>query len=92
MFAATPPTAIAESARRVRACIAAFEQRLARSDWLGGDAFSLADFCVFATFYGLPLSYPDEVNFQRTPHLRDWLARCHARPACSVPSPTAAAS
>jgi hypothetical protein len=34
---------------------------------------------VLATFYGLPLSYPDEVSAAQTPHLFDWLRRCHAR-------------
>ena len=80
MYNATPPADIAESERRVREGIATFEALLAPTGWLAGDAFSLADICVFATFYGLPLSYPDEVNAERTPNLFAWLRRCHTRP------------
>ncbi len=80
MFQTTPPEDLAESRRRVAEGIDRFERLLAKSDWLAGNSFSIADIGVFATFYGLPLSYPELVNEERTPHLWGWLARCHARP------------
>jgi hypothetical protein len=40
---------------------------------------------VFATFYGLPLSYPDEVSAGQTPNPFDWLRRCHARAGLQEP-------
>lgn len=80
MFNRTPAEDIAESQRRVREGIAWFEQLLGETPWLAGARFSLADIGVFATFYGLPLSYPEDVSEERTPRLWDWLRRCHARP------------
>lgn len=80
MFNKTPPSDLGESARRMEQAILHFEALLGASEWLAGDRFSLADINVMATFYGLPTSYPDQVNAERTPHLWDWLRRCHARP------------
>jgi glutathione S-transferase/GST-like protein len=79
MFQATPPEDIAESERRVGVAITRFEAMLGEYPWLAGAAFSLADINVMATFYGLPLSYPEQVNESATPRLWDWLTRCHAR-------------
>jgi glutathione S-transferase/GST-like protein len=80
MYDSTDPADLAESARRVTASFTRFDTLLAQTPWLAGQDFSLADICVFATFYGLPLSYPEEVNPDATPHLWGWLQRCHARP------------
>ena len=79
MFNATPPADLEESRRRVSEAIARFERWLSESEWLAGDSFSLADINVFATFYGLPLSYPEDVTDAVTPRLMAWLRRCHAR-------------
>lgn len=79
MYDSTDPADIEESARRVKASFATFEALLAKTPWLAGPDFSLADICVFATFYGLPLAYPDDVTPDATPHLWDWLRRCHER-------------
>lgn len=79
MFNSTPPEDLAESARRISEAIVRFEQWLGETRWLAGDAFSLADINVFATFYGLPGSYADEVNDAATPNLMGWLRSCHAR-------------
>jgi GST-like protein len=79
MYDSTDPAELAESVRRVTASFAHFEALLAKTPWLAGPDFSLADICVFATFYGLPFAYPDEVTAQKTPHLWDWLQRCHER-------------
>jgi glutathione S-transferase/GST-like protein len=80
MYQSTDPADLEESVRRVTAAIARFETMLGETPWLAGADFSPADICVFATFYGLPGSYPDDVTAEKTPHLWDWLRRCHARP------------
>ena len=80
MFNRTPPGDLTESARRVAQAIAEFDALLAETPYLAGPEFSLADINVMATFYGLPVSQPEQVNAQATPHLWDWLCRCHARP------------
>ena len=80
MFQSTPPEDIAESERRVSDAIRRFDGHLSRQEWLAGEAFSLADICVFATFYGLPLAREHEVNDEASPHLMRWLRACHARP------------
>jgi glutathione S-transferase/GST-like protein len=80
MFQATPPEDIAESERRVADAIRRFDGILGREEWLAGADFSLADICVFATFYGLPLAREEEVGDAATPHLMRWLRACHARP------------
>ena len=79
MFDSTDAADLAESARRVTASFARFEALLAETPWLAGADFSIADIGVFATFYGLPLAYPDAVSPGATPHLWDWLRRCHSR-------------
>jgi glutathione S-transferase len=58
--------------------LAWLERELATRDWFAGDAFSAAD---------VMMSFPLEAARsragldQRYPHLLDWLARIHARPA-----------
>jgi glutathione S-transferase/GST-like protein len=79
MFGKTPQADLDESARRIAHSFDVFESVLAESPYLAGDAFSLADINVMATFYHLPQSYPDAVNDGRRPHLMAWLRRCHAR-------------
>jgi glutathione S-transferase/GST-like protein len=79
MFDATPAADLAESARRISEGIRWFEQLLDEAEWLAGPEFSLADICAIATFYGLPATYPDEVNDVAAPGLMHWLRRCHAR-------------
>jgi len=80
MFNETPPEELAESARRISQGIRWFEGLLSETLWLAGESFSLADIGAMASFYGLPATYPDEVNDAATPQLMDWLRRCHARP------------
>jgi len=80
MFNKTPQADLEESQRRVAKAIGHFETLLGQTPWLAGDEYSLADINVMATFYGLPTNYADQVNAEATPHLWDWLRRCHARP------------
>ncbi|MDB5662849.1 MAG: glutathione S-transferase [Sphingomonas bacterium] len=80
MFDKTPAADLAESQRRIADAITRFDRMLGETPWLAGDSYSLADINVMATFYGLPTNQPDQVNATATPHLWDWLRRCHARP------------
>jgi glutathione S-transferase/GST-like protein len=80
MFQTTPPADIEESHRRVAEAIKRFDNLLGQTEWLAGEAFSLADIGVFATFYGLSQSMEDAVNDPETPNLMRWLRACHARP------------
>lgn len=80
MFNTTAPADIAESERRVSDAVQRFDAILEKLPWLAGESFSLADICVFATFYALPLGYAEQVNDDDAPHLMRWLRRCHARP------------
>jgi glutathione S-transferase/GST-like protein len=81
MFNKTPAADIAESERRIDEGILRFDALLAQTPWLAGEGYSLADINVMATFYGLPIGRPEQVNPIATPYLWDWLYRCHARPA-----------
>lgn len=76
-----PEAEIAESNRRISAGIRTLEAALAEFPYLAGESYSLADIIAMATLYALPLQRPDEANAERTPHLMDWLRRCHQRPA-----------
>lgn len=80
MYQSTDPADLEESSRRVAEAIRRMEHMLGETPYLAGADFSLADICVMATFYGLPNTQPDDVTPEKTPHLWDWLRRCHARP------------
>lgn len=80
MFNTTPQADLDESARRVAVAIRHFDDLLGRTPWLAGADYSLADINVMATFHSMPAGYPEQVNAAATPHLWDWLRRCHARP------------
>jgi glutathione S-transferase len=68
---------LAETADKVEAA-------LDGSDWLVGNRFSLADIAMFAMAVGMPRSYPDLVDAQRTPRMIAWLDRMRARPGVAA--------
>jgi glutathione S-transferase len=71
-----------ENARgRVREALERMEATLARSEWLVGDMFSIADINAFALAWPLPKLMPDDVNAQKTPGIKAWLQRTASRPA-----------
>jgi glutathione S-transferase/GST-like protein len=71
-----------ENARgRVREALERMEEALARSEWLVGDMFSIADINAFALAWPLPKLIPDDVNVQKTPSIKAWLQRAATRPA-----------
>jgi glutathione S-transferase len=70
---------IAQAKERIGLAIAKVEERLAASDWLAGDAFSLADIAVFAYAHYLPKLLPDVIG--QSPRTDAWLRRVADRPA-----------
>jgi GST-like protein len=72
---------LAESGRRVAYCIDILEEHLARSTWIAGDSYSLADINGFNLGYALPLSQPDRCNDEQSPRIMEWLRRIYERPA-----------
>ncbi|WP_305097910.1 glutathione S-transferase family protein [Croceibacterium aestuarii] len=80
MFQSTAEEELVESERRLTDAVERFAAILDRQQWLVGEVFSLADICVFATFYPLSQSRSDHVNDSETPGLMRWLRRCHERP------------
>jgi glutathione S-transferase len=72
---------LADEMRKVGVSVRKLEARLGESEWLAGDAYSLADICNFAIANGLQYGFADLVNPADTPNLMDWMARIMARPA-----------
>ncbi len=70
-----------ESVRRLGVGIQMLETALAEREWLGSDAYSLADVNGFNLAYALPLSQPNLSNDTLTPHILRWLRAIYARPA-----------
>ena len=66
---------------KVGAWAVEMDRQLARTPYLVGDDYTLADLVAFANFWGLPRTVPEHANAGRTPHYLDWLRRLHRRPA-----------
>lgn len=73
-----------ESTRRVARGILMLEEALSQREWLGSDAYSLADINGFNLAYALPLSQPHLSNDELTPNIMRWLRRIYARPAAKA--------
>jgi glutathione S-transferase/GST-like protein len=73
---------LAEGRRKIAAFVAGeVEPALARTAWLAGEAYTLADCAAFCFVNLLPRLAPDIVNAQVTPATHAWLKRMSARPA-----------
>ena len=72
---------LAEEMRKIGVCVRRLDDRLANSEWLTGDQYTLADICNFAIAAGMQFGFPEFVNAQDTPHLLRWINRIAARPA-----------
>jgi glutathione S-transferase len=70
-----------EEMRKVGVSVRKLEARLGESEWLAGDAYTLADICNFAIANGMQFGFAELVNPSDTPNLMDWMARIMARPA-----------
>ncbi len=77
----TPPAELAESHRRVQEASRRIEAALARSPWIAGPSFSLADIDLL-NFYAFVARWsPEIVNESLTPHTMAWIGRMEERPA-----------
>jgi glutathione S-transferase len=70
-----------DSQRKVELAVRRIEDALAKSEWLVGDAYSLADIDAFAICNSLTVLTPGIVNEAATPRLVAWLKRIRTRPA-----------
>ncbi|MGH8220504.1 MAG: glutathione S-transferase family protein [Steroidobacteraceae bacterium] len=77
----TPPEDVAESHRRISAGAVRIEQALARTHWLAGSSFSLADVDLLNFYAFLAKWSPEVVNERATPRTIDWIGRMEERPA-----------
>lgn len=69
------PEVAAEAAAKLPARLFAIESALAHRTWLADDAFTIADLNLASVLFRGPA-----FGLDRWPKLRDWLARCYARP------------
>ena len=76
-----PKEVLEEEMRKVRFSVDRLEARLATSEWLAGDTYTLADICNFAIANGMQFGFAEVVNKEATPHLLAWIERINARPA-----------
>jgi glutathione S-transferase len=72
------PARITQAVQAMDAELARLEARLARSPWLSGSAFGLADVSWLVNVHRLSLML---YSFKRFPRLAEWLSRCMARPS-----------
>ena len=73
------PAVADEAAKRLGPALILLDGVLAKTPWLVGDHFSVADLNVAAVLSPSRISL---IELGPSPALRDWLARCYARPAC----------
>ena len=71
--------AISAIKQRLGVSLQRFESAFAKSGWLDGSAYSIADIDAFAFLAALPSLTPDLVSEQRTPRISDFLRRMHDR-------------
>jgi glutathione S-transferase len=72
---------LADSRRRLGVSIERMEKALAKSPWLAGATYSLADVNTYSMAAGVPRFFPEFMNPQLTPRSCEWLAAMDARPA-----------
>jgi glutathione S-transferase len=76
-----PQAVLDEEMRKIGVSVRKLEARLAQSEWLAGDSYTLADICNFAIANGMQFGFSDLVNESDTPNLMRWIARINERPA-----------
>ncbi|MDB5683461.1 MAG: protein ligF [Sphingomonas bacterium] len=77
-----PKEVLDEEMRKIGISVKKLEARLAESEWLAGEQYTLADICNFAIANGMQNGFAELVNAADTPNLVQWIARINARPAC----------
>ena len=73
------PEVAADAAAKLPQRLAVLDGALARTSWLAGDEFTIADLNVASVRFRGPAC-----GLDRWPRLRDWHARCYARPAAKA--------
>ena len=79
-----PQDMLDEEMRKIGVSVRKLDDRLAESEWLAADTYSLADICNFAIANGMETGFPDLVNEADTPHLLRWIRQINARPAAKA--------
>jgi glutathione S-transferase len=72
---------LADSKRKLGVSIQRMEKILARSRWLAGSTYSLADVNSYSMVAGVPRMFPDIMNPGSAPLACAWLDAMNARPA-----------
>ena len=72
---------LADARNRVGAYVMELDAQLAKTPYLVGEDYTLADTVTFANFYALPMTVPEYANREKAPHYIDWLTRIYERPA-----------
>jgi glutathione S-transferase len=76
-----PKDMLDEEMRKIGVSVRKLDDRLAESEWLAGETYSLADICNFAIANGMEMGFAELVNECDTPHLVRWIRRMHERQA-----------
>ncbi len=72
---------LADSKRKVGISIERMEKILAKSRWLAGDEYSLADVNSYSMVVPVPRFFPEFLNEKVAPRTMDWVRRMNERPA-----------
>jgi glutathione S-transferase len=76
-----PQDVLDEEMRKIGVSVRRLEARLAESEWLAGDMYTLADICNFAIANGMQFGFQELVNDADTPNLIRWIKQINERPA-----------
>jgi GST-like protein len=85
----TSEAAVAPLRANLRDPLEKIESALGASEWLAGDAYSIADIDAYAMLKPLPQLVPELVNEQATPRIAEFLERIAQRPAVRAALATA---
>ena len=75
------PAQLEDSKRKLGVSIDRLEKVLARSHWIAGEGYSLADVNSYSMVAGVPRMFPEIMNPAKTPLACRWLEQMNARPA-----------
>jgi len=76
-----PKDFLQDEFRKIGVSVKRLEDQLAKTEWLIGDQYTLADVCNYAIAGGMQSGFPEFVNAKDTPHLLNWIEKIAARPA-----------
>lgn len=76
-----PKELLEDELRKIGVSVRRLDDQLAKTEWLIGDQYTLADICNYAIAGGMQFGFPEFVNSKDTPHLLAWIEKIAARPA-----------